>query len=31
MLEKLKAAFDPKGIMNFGTIYPQKEGMKYQK
>lgn len=29
MLEKLKEAFDPKGIMNFGTIYPQEEGMKY--
>lgn len=29
MLEKLKQAFDPKGIMNFGTIYPQKEGEKY--
>lgn len=31
MLEKLKEAFDPKGIMNFGTIYPQEEGIKYQK
>ncbi|MCJ7691095.1 MAG: FAD-binding oxidoreductase [Clostridiaceae bacterium] len=31
MLEKLKEAFDPKGIMNFGTIYPQEEGVKYQK
>ncbi len=31
MLEKLKAVFDPKGIMNFGTIFPQKEGLKYQK
>ena len=31
MLEKLKAVFDPKGIMNFGTIYPQEEGVKYQK
>lgn len=31
MLEQLKEAFDPKGIMNFGTIYPQKEGEKYQK
>jgi len=29
MLEKLKEAFDPKGIMNFGTIFPQKDGMKY--
>jgi hypothetical protein len=26
MLEKLKQAFDPKGIMNFGTIYPQEGG-----
>lgn len=31
MLEKLKGAFDPKGIMNFGTIFPQEEGMKYIK
>lgn len=31
MLEKLKEAFDPKGIMNFGTIFPQEEGIKYQK
>ncbi|MFV0529735.1 MAG: FAD-binding oxidoreductase [Lachnospiraceae bacterium] len=31
MLEKLKEAFDPKGIMNFGTIFPQEEGVKYQK
>lgn len=30
MLEKLKMAFDPNGIMNFGTIYPQKEGERYQ-
>ena len=30
MLEKLKTAFDPKGIMNFGTIYPQADGVKYQ-
>jgi len=29
MLEKLKEAFDPNGIMNFGTIFPQEEGMKY--
>lgn len=29
MLEKLKKAFDPNGIMNFGTIFPEKEGMKY--
>ncbi|MEH7376228.1 FAD-binding oxidoreductase [Neobacillus drentensis] len=31
MLEKLKEAFDPNGIMNFGTIYPQEEGIKYIK
>ena len=31
MLEKLKEAFDPKGIMNFGTIYYEDEGAKYQK
>ena len=31
MLEKLKEVFDPNGIMNFGTIYPQEEGVKYQK
>lgn len=31
MLEKLKEAFDPKGIMNFGTIFYQEEGAKYQK
>lgn len=30
MLEKLKEAFDPKSIMNFGTIFPQEEGLKYQ-
>jgi len=30
MLETLKEAFDPKGIMNFGCIYPQEEGKKYQ-
>lgn len=29
MLEKLKEAFDPNGIMNYGTIFPQEEGMKY--
>ena len=29
MLEKLKEAFDPKGIMNFGTIFLQEEGLKY--
>ncbi|MFF2597103.1 FAD-binding oxidoreductase [Priestia megaterium] len=31
MLEKLKEAFDPNGIMNFGTIFPQEEGLKYIK
>jgi len=31
MLEKLKEAFDPKGVMNFGTIYYEEEGSKYQK
>jgi len=31
MLEKLKEAFDPRGIMNFGTIFPQEEGRKYQR
>lgn len=31
MLETLKSAFDPQGIMNFGTIYPQEDGKKYQK
>lgn len=31
MLKKLKEAFDPKDIMNFGTIFPQEEGIKYQK
>jgi alkyldihydroxyacetonephosphate synthase len=31
MLEKLKEAFDPKGIMNYGTIFPQEDGKKYQK
>lgn len=30
MLEKLKKAFDPEGIMNFGTIFPEEEGKKYQ-
>lgn len=30
MLEKLKEAFDPNGIMNFGTIFYQEEGHKYQ-
>lgn len=28
MLEKLKEAFDPNGIMNYGTIFPQEEGVK---
>ena len=27
MLEKLKDVFDPKGIMNYGTIYPQAEAI----
>ncbi len=31
MLETLKEAFDPKGIMNYGNIYPVQEGYKYQK
>ena len=31
MLEKLKAAFDPKGIMNFGTIFYQEDGARFQK
>ncbi len=31
MLEKLKTAFDPKGIMNFGTIFYQEEGARFQK
>lgn len=30
MLEKLKTAFDPNGIMNFGTIFYQEEGHKFQ-
>ena len=30
ILEKLKHVFDPQGIMNFGTIYFQEEGRKYQ-
>ncbi len=28
MLEKLKQAFDPNGIMNYGTIFPQEDGIK---
>ncbi|MGB9840420.1 FAD-binding oxidoreductase, partial [Thermovenabulum sp.] len=28
MLEKLKEAFDPNGIMNYGSIYPQEESIK---
>ncbi|NDI79070.1 FAD-binding protein [Psychrilyobacter piezotolerans] len=28
MLEKLKDVFDPKGIMNYGTIYPKADGIK---
>lgn len=31
MLEKLKQAFDPNGIMNFGTIFYQEDGAKYQR
>ncbi len=31
MMEKLKEVFDPEGIMNFGTIFPQEDGLKYQK
>ncbi len=31
ILEKLKETFDPNGVMNFGTIFPQEEGVKYQK
>lgn len=30
MLEKLKEAFDPKGIMNFGAVFFQEEGAKFQ-
>ena len=29
MLEKLKEAFDPNGVMNYGTIYPQDAVKKY--
>lgn len=28
MLDKLKSAFDPEGIMNYGTIFPQQQGIK---
>lgn len=28
ILDKLKEAYDPKGIMNYGTIFPQEEGIK---
>lgn len=28
MLEKLKEAFDPKGIMNYGTIFPKEDAIK---
>jgi alkyldihydroxyacetonephosphate synthase len=31
MLEKLKQAFDPNGIMNFGTIFYQEEGARFQR
>jgi alkyldihydroxyacetonephosphate synthase len=31
MLEKLKETFDPNSIMNFGTIFYQAEGAKFQK
>jgi alkyldihydroxyacetonephosphate synthase len=31
MLEKLKEAFDPNGIMNFGVIFYQEEGARFQK
>lgn len=31
MLEKLKEAFDPKGVMSFGNIFYEEEGAKYQK
>ena len=31
MLEKLKEAFDPNDIMNYGTIFYKEEGAKYQK
>ena len=28
MLDKLKSAFDPNGIMNYGTIFPQEEAVR---
>lgn len=31
MLEKLKETFDPNGVMNFGNIFYQEEGAKFQK
>lgn len=31
MLEKLKQAFDPNGVMNFGTIFYQEDGARFQK
>jgi alkyldihydroxyacetonephosphate synthase len=31
MLEKLKAAFDPKGIMSFGNIFYEEDGARFQK
>ena len=31
ILEGIKQAFDPKGIMNYGTIFYKPEGEKYQK
>jgi len=30
MLEKLKQAFDPNGVMNYGTIFYQEDGARYQ-
>ena len=30
MLEKLKQAFDPNGVMNFGTIFYQEDGARFQ-
>lgn len=31
MLEKLKQAFDPNGVMNFGTIFYQEDGARFQR